>query len=131
MNGASRCNAQPFWCRFLVLRLEEIEAIALWILHTYAIEANLNFSAARRDERRETMRKDPAPGIVVNLVFRHSPPPISRAAALFRAIERCKPTLLLDEADTFLHHNDELKGIINSGYRRSSFLCRPERRRRL
>jgi putative DNA primase/helicase len=42
------------------------------------------------------------------------------AASLFRAIEKYKPTLLLDEADTFLHNNDELKGIINSGYRSSS-----------
>jgi hypothetical protein len=33
------------------------------------------------------------------------------------ATERCKPLLLLDEADIFPHNNDELKNTINSGYR--------------
>ncbi len=30
------------------------------------------------------------------------------------------PTLLIDEADTFLHGKDDLRGILNSGHRRSS-----------
>src|SRR6202040_793295 len=42
------------------------------------------------------------------------------AAALFRVIESFKPTLLIDEADTFLRDNDELRGVINAGHRRSS-----------
>lgn len=39
-------------------------------------------------------------------------------AALFRAMDKYSPTLLLDEADTFLHGNDELRGAVNSGQRR-------------
>ena len=41
-------------------------------------------------------------------------------AALFRAIELWKPTLLLDEADTFIKDNEDLRGIINSGHTRDS-----------
>jgi hypothetical protein len=41
------------------------------------------------------------------------------AAALYRSVEKWAPTLLIDEADTFLDDNEELRGIINSGHTRS------------
>jgi len=37
-------------------------------------------------------------------------------AAVYRVAELCKPTLLIDEADTFMKDNDELRGIINAGH---------------
>ena len=48
-------------------------------------------------------------------------------AALFRAIEAWKPTLLIDEADTFAKMNDELRGILNAGHTRdTAFVVRAE-----
>ena len=41
-------------------------------------------------------------------------------SALFRSIEKWKPTLILDEADTFLRENEDLRGLINSGHTRST-----------
>jgi hypothetical protein len=41
-------------------------------------------------------------------------------AALFRSIEAWSPTLIIDEADTFVHGNDELRGVLNSGHTRST-----------
>lgn len=41
-------------------------------------------------------------------------------AATFRVIEAHHPTLLIDEADTFLRDNEELRGVINSGHTRQS-----------
>ena len=41
-------------------------------------------------------------------------------AMLFRAIEKFKPTLLIDEADTFIRENDELRGVLNSGHTRTT-----------
>jgi hypothetical protein len=38
------------------------------------------------------------------------------ASALFRYIEEVKPTLLIDEADSFAKDNEELRGILNSGH---------------
>jgi Protein of unknown function (DUF3631) len=35
--------------------------------------------------------------------------------ALFRAIDTCRPTLFIDEADTFLAGNTTMHGVINSG----------------
>ena len=37
-------------------------------------------------------------------------------AAVFRAIEAWQPTLLLDEADTWMTQNEELAGVLNSGH---------------
>jgi hypothetical protein len=39
---------------------------------------------------------------------------------LFRAISVWGPTLLIDEADTFIKQNDDLKGLVNAGHTRSS-----------
>jgi putative DNA primase/helicase len=48
-------------------------------------------------------------------------------AAVYRSIEAFKPTLLIDEGDTFLRDNDELRGVINSGHTKSTaFVIRCE-----
>jgi hypothetical protein len=41
-------------------------------------------------------------------------------SAFFRVIEEARPTLLIDEADTLLKGNDELRGILNSGYTKAT-----------
>src|SRR6202011_5788535 len=41
-------------------------------------------------------------------------------APLFRCIEEFRPTLLLDEADTWLRENEELRGILNGGHSRKT-----------
>ena len=58
--------------------------------------------------------------MLFNLVYRPLPASNITASSLFRVIERYKPTTLLDEAETYLSNNEELRGIINGGYRRSS-----------
>jgi len=42
------------------------------------------------------------------------------APALFRLVDKYSPTLLVDEADTFLKTQEQMRGILNSGHRRSS-----------
>ncbi|MBM3576043.1 MAG: hypothetical protein FJX39_10100, partial [Alphaproteobacteria bacterium] len=41
-------------------------------------------------------------------------------AAVFRVVNAQRPTLLIDEVDTFLKNNEELRGIINCGHSRTS-----------
>lgn len=48
-------------------------------------------------------------------------------AALFRTIEAYKPALLIDEGDSFLKDNEELRGVINSGHTKgTAFVIRCE-----
>jgi putative DNA primase/helicase len=46
------------------------------------------------------------------------------AAAVYRVVEMFRPTLLIDEADTFLGNNSELRGILNSGHRSDGTVLR-------
>lgn len=41
-------------------------------------------------------------------------------SAVFRTIHKYNPTLLIDEADTFLKDNNELRGVLNSGHTKKS-----------
>jgi putative DNA primase/helicase len=42
------------------------------------------------------------------------------SSALFRSTEKRKPSSLIDEADTFAKHNNELNGLINAGHTRQA-----------
>jgi putative DNA primase/helicase len=39
---------------------------------------------------------------------------------LFRYIEEVRPTLLIDEADSFVKDNEEMRGILNSGHTKAA-----------
>ena len=41
------------------------------------------------------------------------------SAALFRCIEAYRPTLLLDEGETYLRDNEAMRSILNSGHTQS------------
>jgi Protein of unknown function (DUF3631) len=45
-------------------------------------------------------------------------------SAIFRVVEAHHPTLLIDEADSFLKDNEELRGVLNSGHRRGGSVLR-------
>ena len=55
-----------------------------------------------------------------HLVCRAMPASNISPSALFRSVETWRPTLLIDEADTFLGSNEELRGILNSGHTRAT-----------
>ena len=46
------------------------------------------------------------------------------SASMFRLIEATRPTFLIDEADTFMPRNEELRGVVNSGHRRNGSVIR-------
>jgi putative DNA primase/helicase len=46
------------------------------------------------------------------------------AAALFRVIEAARPTLLLDEADSYMRQNEDLRSVVNAGHQRNGAVIR-------
>ena len=53
------------------------------------------------------------------------------SSAFFRVIEQMRPSLFIDEADTLLYGNDELRGVLNAGYtRKTAFVVRVTQRGR-
>ena len=105
--------------RHVVLLAHTLEAIALWVLHAHA------HSAASISPLLAITSPDKRCGKSTLLIFLEGVTPRSllasnlTVATLFRAIEEYRPTLLVDEADTFLKNNEELRGILNSGHIRN------------
>lgn len=102
----------------VVLAPAEADAIALWIMvawlqdHATILPLLYFMSPTKR------CGKSTAMTVVASLAPRALLASNISPAALFRVVDQCKPTLLLDEADTFLPANDALRGILNSGHTR-------------
>jgi hypothetical protein len=104
----------------LVLPKGAADAIAMWVLFTHAhdcfdISPVLGVTSPTPECGKTTLLT-----FLGGVVPRPLPTSNVTAAALFRAVAKWGPTLLIDEADTFLRGNDELRGILNSGHKRSN-----------
>lgn len=104
--------------RFAILPEHADTVLALWVIFTWLID-NVGVSpilAISSPEKR--CGKTTVISILGNLVCKPILASNISAAALFRTIELWKPTIIIDEADTFIRDSDELRGIINSGHTR-------------
>ena len=106
--------------RFVVFPSHAVVALVLWVLHAHALEA---FSISPIlaiisviKHSGKTLLLELVSLLVSRRLFASNITP----AALFRAVEKFTPALLIDEADTFLRDNDELRGILNASHRRAS-----------
>jgi putative DNA primase/helicase len=110
--------------RHVVMAEGLVEAVALWIVATHAPDAFVIFPRLVLTSPLKQCGKTTLLDTISHLV----PKPLfvghTTASALFRAIELVRPTLLLDEADSFLAGNEELRGIINLGHRRDGAVMR-------
>ena len=99
-------------------------AVALWCIHAHALSAF--FYSARLAIT--SPEKRCGKSTLLRLVEALTPKPLQASnitpAAIFRTVEKYQPTLLIDEADTFLVENDELRGIINSGHAKDGQVVR-------
>lgn len=111
--------------RYLVCGPSSHETIALWVAATWFVDIfhvapilNLVSPAPR-------CGKTTCSDIILRLVRRSLPTCNLKPAALFRTIDECQPTLVIDEADTFFSKNPDLLGLINSGHtRQTAFVIR-------
>jgi putative DNA primase/helicase len=111
--------------RFVVLPRWGAEALALWVVHTYAFELGDVCAYVGIESPEKRCGKTTLLGVLSELAHRPVMASNISPSAFFRVIEEAKPTLMIDEADTFLRGNDELRGILNSGYsRRTAYVLR-------
>ena|ERR1051326_1409673 len=106
--------------RFVVLPEFAAETLALWVVHTYAFELRDVSTYLGIESPEKRCGKTTLLGVLSKLVNRPVAAANISSSAFFRVIEEMKPTLLIDEADTFLRGNDELRGILNAGYTRET-----------
>ncbi|HEY6006807.1 MAG TPA: DUF3631 domain-containing protein [Geobacteraceae bacterium] len=96
------------------------ETLALWTLHTYAFELRDITAYLGIESPEKRCGKTTLLGVLSRLVNRPVVAANITPPAFFRVIEDFHPTLLVDEADTFVRGNDQLRGILNSGYSRAT-----------
>jgi putative DNA primase/helicase len=111
--------------KHVIVHDEAAVAIALWILHTYT------FDTAHISPRLAIISPTKRCGktTLLKLLHRLVKKPMQTSnltpAVLFRLIEKEHPTLLVDEADTYLVSNDDFKSVLNAGHdRQFAFVCR-------
>lgn len=105
---------------YLSLPAGAASAIALWTVHAHAHDAFPVSPVLAVTSPEKRCGKTTLLELLSALVPRPLPASNVTAATVFRAVERWRPTLLVDEADTFLHDGSpQLRGVLNSGHRRS------------
>jgi putative DNA primase/helicase len=106
--------------RRVILPAGAAEAISLWVLLTYCHKAFNVLPLLGITSPTKRCGKTTLIEILQGLTNKRLAASSLTPAAAFRTIEKYSPTLLIDEADTFLKHNDELRGIFNSGHTRGT-----------
>ena len=91
-------------------------SIALWVMHAHVHDCFRISPILALLSPEPRCGKSTLLGLLNDVVPRPMIAANITSASLFRAIEAVKPTVLIDEADTFLGHHEELVGILNSGH---------------
>ena len=78
------------------------EAMALWVLHAHTHDAGIISPLLAFTSPEKRCGKTTALRVLNALVPKSLPAANVTASSLFRAVEKWCPTLLIDEADTFL-----------------------------
>ena len=104
---------------YVILTQAQADGVALWVIQTHLFDltevaAKLLLKSAERRSGKSRLLE-----VLQYLVVRPQPTANIKAATLFRVIEQYRPTLLLDEVDTYLKADPELHGIINSGFNKA------------
>jgi putative DNA primase/helicase len=106
--------------RYIVLPKNAAETLALWTLHAWTMDAGdispfmVLVSPTKRCGKTSVLI------ILYYLTPRSELASNISASAVFRYIQETRPTLLIDEADTFVRDNEQMRGILNSGHTKAA-----------
>jgi putative DNA primase/helicase len=106
--------------KYIVLPAGAGDALALWVVHAWTMDAGdispflVLVSPTKRCGKTSLLI------VLLYLTPRSELASNISASAMFRYIETVRPTLLIDEADSFLKENEEMRGILNSGHTKAA-----------
>ena len=110
--------------RHIVMSDHATDMMALWVVHTYLLDGFAISPRLAVTSPEKGCGKTTALDLLSQLVWRPLSTANASAAAIFRVVEMMRPTLLIDEADTFLMEREDLRGVLNSGHRRGGSVIR-------
>ncbi|MBB4093969.1 DUF3631 domain-containing protein [Brucella pecoris] len=106
--------------RFSVLPEHSAPLMAVWALHAWSHDTADISPVLAFVSPEKRCGKTTALSVMSALVPKAMHAVNISTSVLFRVIEKYRPTVLIDEADTFLEANDELRGVLNGGHNRLS-----------
>src|SRR6266850_5357843 len=106
--------------RFVVMPKWTPETMSLWGVHTFSFKLRNVSTYIGIESPEKRCGKTTLLTVLSELVHRPEVASNISSPAFFRVIEETQPTLLIDEADTFLDGNEQLRGILNAGYTKKS-----------
>jgi putative DNA primase/helicase len=106
--------------RFVVAPKATIIAASLFTLHTYAFDLGDISPILFITGPTKRCGKSKFLAILLRLVSRPFAAASATAAGIYRIIELHHPTLCIDEVDAFVHGDEQLRGLINSGHTRDA-----------
>jgi hypothetical protein len=116
-------EVRAFVRRYVVLGEAELTAVALWVLHTHALDAATSTPYLHITSAEPECGKTQLLELLETIVARPWLTGRTSAATLPRKIELDVPTLLLDESDNVFGGSAEYTAVLletlNTGYRRS------------
>jgi hypothetical protein len=95
--------------RFVMLQPSAADMLALWIIHTYGYHLREATAYLGVESPEKRCGKSTLLTLLSRLVNRPVVASNISTPAFFRVIEQTRPTLIIDEADTFLQKNHELR----------------------
>ena len=110
--------------QYVIMPDHVAEEAALWVVHAHAFELwqvtpRLAITAPTMGSGKSVMLD-----VLSTMVPRALEAANLSTAVAFRVIEKYHPTLMIDEVDTFLRDNIELRGVLNSGHRKGGRVFR-------
>ena len=112
--------------KFIVLDDQQAYTAALWIAHTWFIDVLKISPRAIVDAPEKACGKTQLLIVLERMCYRPILASNASPSALFRAVDCWKPTILIDEADTFFRDNYEIIGMVNAGYSSDGYVLRSE-----
>jgi putative DNA primase/helicase len=113
-------NLRQLFRRYVALPRGADIALPLWVLHAWTMDAGDISPLMMLVSPTKRCGKTTVLIVLYFLTPRSELASNITASALFRYIEDVRPTLLVDEADSFVRDNEELRGILNSGHTKAA-----------
>jgi len=111
---------------YLILPRGAADAFALWSAHTHCFAAFLQTPRLNLQSPKPGCGKTTALDVIASMTPRPLRTENITAPVLFRLVDQCQPTLLLDEVDSYLPQAEELRGLLNAGHKRGACAYRCE-----
>jgi len=113
--------------KYCIMAEHSSVAVTLWVIAHYCIEHARIFPKLFIKSPEKRCGKTTLLEVLDSLCCKSMIASNVSTAVIFRVIEAYQCSLLLDEADTWIHGNEEMRGVINSGNTRcSAFVWRIE-----